>query len=116
MMNRIIIVEGIADKLRLISVLNEPVKIICTNGTINNQELEELIADIEEEEVYILTDADKAGEKLRRQVKTALPNVHHLYTRKMYREVATTPIEHLAEVLSKVHFAVKERKGLDRID
>jgi toprim domain protein len=35
------------------------------------------------------------------------PNVRHLYTHRMYREVATTPLNVLAQILEGAHFAVK---------
>ena len=37
-----------------------------------------------------------------------LVNIHPLYTRKMYREVATTPLEHLTKIFLRAHFKVKE--------
>lgn len=42
-MNRVIIVEGITDKQRLLQLLNEPVAITCTFGTLGPDKLEELI-------------------------------------------------------------------------
>jgi toprim domain protein len=58
-----------------------------------------LIYPIENEDVYILVDADDSGNKLRSQLKRELPNAKHLYTRRMYREVQDTPIEYLVEIL-----------------
>ncbi|MGB8956428.1 MAG: toprim domain-containing protein [Tumebacillaceae bacterium] len=106
---KVIIVEGKTDRARLKQILAEPVEIICTHGTMSKDKLEELIwplADLDD--VYILVDADDAGNKLRSQLKRELPNARHLYTRRMFREVATTPTEVLAEVLAKHHFDVHE--------
>lgn len=103
---KVVIVEGKKDKERLLQILDEPVEIICTYGTLSDEKLEELILPIQDEDVYILVDADDAGNKLRNQLKRELPNAKHLYTRRMYREVQTTPKEHLAEVLMKAHFEV----------
>lgn len=105
---KIIIVEGKKDKERLLQVLQEPVEIICTHGTLNEQKLEDLILPLQEEEVYILVDADEAGNKLRHQLKRELPSAKHLYTRKMYGEVQNTPLAYLAEILMGAHFLVDE--------
>ncbi|HEX6923437.1 MAG TPA: hypothetical protein VF149_06395, partial [Bacillales bacterium] len=72
------------------------------------EQLEELIDFLENKEVYILVDADEAGNKLRRQLKQELPNARHLYIRKMYKEVARTPDEELKKVLENAHFQVRD--------
>ena len=46
-----------------------------------------------------MVDADAAGEKLRKQFKREFPEAEHLYIDRMYREVATAPVHHLASVL-----------------
>lgn len=97
--DKILIVEGKSDKTRVKSIVKEPVEIICTNGTISLTKLDELIDFLEDKEVYILVDADEAGEKLRKQLKRELPQAEHLYIDRMYREVATAPMNHLATVL-----------------
>ncbi len=106
---KVIIVEGITDKERINQVLREPVYIYCTNGTLSYETLEEDIVPLQNEEVYILVDADSPGNKLRNQLRQELPNATHLYTRKMYREVASTPAEHLAKIFHDAHFEVDER-------
>ncbi|KUO66395.1 MAG: hypothetical protein APF84_18120 [Gracilibacter sp. BRH_c7a] len=107
-MSKAIIVEGKTDRERLLGILDEDVDIICTYGTISSDKLEKLIDEEEYDEVFILVDADEAGQKLRRSIKHEFPNFHHLYTRRKYREVATTPIEELAAILLKAHFLVRE--------
>ncbi len=104
-----IIVEGKTDQERLKQVLdeNEPVRIIATNGTLSDEKLEELIFLLQHEEVFILVDADESGNRLRRQLQRELPNARHLYTRKMYREVSSTPLEYLGKILSDAHFEIK---------
>lgn len=104
---RVIIVEGKTDKQRLLQLLDEPVEIVCTNGTLGLEKLEELIANYSDDEVCVLLDADEAGNKARRQFKQEFPNVRHLYTHRMYREVATTPLNVLARILEGAYFAVK---------
>jgi toprim domain protein len=97
--DKVLIVEGKSDKKKVKSILKEPVEIVCTNGTISMTKLDELIDSLEDKEVYILVDADDAGEKLRKQLKREFPQAEHLYIDKMYREVATAPVYHLATVL-----------------
>lgn len=106
-MGRVIIVEGKTDKQRLQQLLDEPVEIACTFGTLGLDKLEQLIAEFSDDEVCVLLDADHAGDKARRLFKQEFPNVRHLYTHRMYREVATTPLNVLAQILEGAHFAVK---------
>ncbi|KUO74869.1 MAG: hypothetical protein APF81_04905 [Desulfosporosinus sp. BRH_c37] len=106
-MSRVIIVEGKTDKKRLEQVLDEPVEITCTFGTLGLDKLEELISEYSEDEVCVFLDADDAGDKARRLFKQEFPNVRHVYTHRMYREVATTPLNVLAQILESAHFAVK---------
>ncbi|MFT4412921.1 toprim domain-containing protein [Fredinandcohnia humi] len=96
---KVIIVEGKSDKKKIETVINEPIEIICTNGTISISKLDELIDHLFNKEVYILVDADNAGEKLRKQFKREFPEARHLFIDKTYREVATAPEQHIATVL-----------------
>lgn len=105
--SKVIIVEGITDKKRLEQILDEPVEIVCTYGTLGLDKLEELIAKYSEDEVCVFLDADDAGDKARRLFKQEFPNVRHIYTHRMYREVATTPINLLIQILEGAHFVVK---------
>ncbi len=111
---RAIIVEGKTDRQKLLKVLDEPVDIICTYGTINNSELERIIDEETYDEVFVLVDADEPGNKLRRSIKQLFPNFKHLFTRRMYREVAATPIEEIARILKNAHFLIKE--GIEYFD
>ncbi|MEH7076346.1 toprim domain-containing protein [Neobacillus drentensis] len=97
--DKVLIVEGKSDKNKVKKIVKEPVEIICTNGTISMTKLDELIEFLEDKDVYILVDADFSGEKLRKQLKRELPQAEHLYIDRMYREVATAPVHHLATVL-----------------
>ncbi|MCQ6279001.1 toprim domain-containing protein [Bacillus sp. EB600] len=104
--DKVIIVEGKSDKKKVETIIREPVEIICTNGTISITKLDELVELLENKQVYILADADAAGEKLRRHFKRELPEAEHLYIDKMYREVATAPKKHLATVLLSANIDV----------
>jgi len=97
--DKVLIVEGKSDKKKVESIVKEPVEIICTNGTISITKLDELIDFLEDKDVYILVDADESGEKLRKQFKREFPHAEHIYIDRMYREVATAPVHHLATVL-----------------
>lgn len=104
---KVLIVEGKSDRKRVESLLDEPVKIICTYGTLSEEKLENLILPIEDCDVYILVDQDESGEKLRKQLKRELPNATHLYTEKEYGQVETTPLDFLASVLRK-NFIIRD--------
>ncbi|WP_216828719.1 toprim domain-containing protein [Alkalihalobacterium elongatum] len=107
MNEKVLIVEGKNDRKRVQKVLDEPVEIICTHGTLSEEKLETLILPVEDLDVYILVDADDSGDKLRRQLKRELPNATHLYTDKDYGQVETTPFPFLVEVLGE-YFHVKD--------
>jgi toprim domain protein len=96
---KVIIVEGKSDKKKIQTLIKEPVEIVCTNGTISLSKLDEMIEQFFDKEVYVLVDADEAGEKLRKQFKREFPQAEHLYIDRAYREVATAPAQHLASVL-----------------
>jgi toprim domain protein len=106
-MDKTVIVEGSSDKLKVNQVLNEPLTIICTNGTISITKLDELVDKLEGKDVYILFDADDSGEKLRKQFIREIPEATNLYIDRMYREVANAPLHHLAMVLLSANLDVK---------
>ncbi|WP_026694577.1 toprim domain-containing protein [Peribacillus kribbensis] len=103
---KVIIVEGTSDKKKVKGVLKDPVDIICTNGTISISKLEEIMDEHYGKEVYILVDADEAGEKLRKQFKREYPEAIHLYIDKAYREVENAPAHHIATVLLSANIDV----------
>lgn len=104
--NKVLIVEGNSDKRKLAPIIAESVDIICTNGTISHEKLEQFIERWTDEDIIILVDSDKSGEKLRKQLKSAFPLAKHLYVDKKYREVAAAPYFHLATLLLSAHIAV----------
>ncbi|QZT40232.1 toprim domain-containing protein [Bacillus amyloliquefaciens] len=101
---KVIIVEGKSDKIKVREVLIEPAEIVCTNGTIGQTELEDLADRLFDRDVYILTDADDSGEKLRKQLKRELPDARHIYIDRTYRQVESCPGHHLASVLIRAGF------------
>ncbi|SDN79464.1 toprim domain-containing protein [Alkalicoccus daliensis] len=106
MIEKVIIVEGKNDRARMRQVLDEPVEIICTHGTLSVEKLERFIYPVEDLDVFILVDEDDAGIKLRRQLMHELPNAVHLYIEKEFRQVETTPLHYLQDLLGE-YFAVK---------
>jgi toprim domain protein len=103
---KVIIVEGKSDKKKVQEVVNEPVEIICTNGTIGLSRLDELVDTLYDKEVFVLVDADDSGEKLRKQFKRELPEAKHIYIDRSYREVASAPENHVATVLLQANIHV----------
>lgn len=106
---RVMIVEGKTDRQRLQSILAEQVKILCTYGTFSGERVEQLKEEIDPDaDLYIFTDEDDSGKKLRRLLQEEFPDAFHLYTRKEYAEVANTPLEILAEILERAGFIVRQ--------
>lgn len=103
---KVMIVEGSADRKRLKRMIAEPIDIICTNGTISSYDLEELLAPYESYELFVFSDADEDGEKLRALFKREYPSATHLYTERIYKEVETTPYHVLAAALLAVHINI----------
>ncbi|RNC29613.1 MAG: Ribonuclease M5 [Candidatus Dichloromethanomonas elyunquensis] len=108
-MKKAIIVEGKTDRQKLLQVLDEQVHIICTYGTMNDSNVEKILDEELYDEVYVMVDADEAGNRLRHSLKRLFPNFKHLYTKRMYREVASTPMEEICRILEGAHFLVKEQ-------
>lgn len=105
---KVILVEGRSDKLRLLTILDESPEIICTNGTISNVKLEEILSPFESYPIYAFLDSDKSGEQIRSIVKKEYPEAIHLYTYPIYGEVENTPFGVLASILQHVNIKVKK--------
>lgn len=50
-------------------VIDQPIEIICTNGTMGIDKLDEMIESLYDKQVYVLADADDEGEKIRKWFK-----------------------------------------------
>ncbi|MGI2329308.1 hypothetical protein [Planococcus sp. YIM B11945] len=107
-MGKVIVVEGLTDKSRIAPLIAEPVTILCTNGTVSATRLEELLLPYEGLDIIILVDADKSGEQLRKLVKREFPEARHFYINRSYKEVATTPIRILLDVLISANIRVNQ--------
>lgn len=106
--DKIIIVEGTTDKRKIQKVITDHVEIICTYGTFSIERFDELLEayDLDNQEVYIFVDEDKAGIELRKQLRHELPNARHLHVNEEYGEVASTPEGILAQTLVRNHIDV----------
>lgn len=111
---KVILVEGRQDLLQLQPILDEPIDIICTNGTFSISRLEELLEPLEHCEIFVFFDEDEAGKNHRKLFKRHFPESHQLYTQSVYGEVERTPRSYLAQVLKDADFAIKKGYLLDK--
>jgi toprim domain protein len=96
-----IIVEGKNDRKRLKSLLSDDILIWCTYGTLNTERLEQLKKKVGDHELYLFTDNDPSGKKIRAILREAFPEAEQIYTRKGYAGVEGTPDEYLIQQLEK---------------
>jgi len=106
-MGKCIVVEGRADKLRIEPILAEEVTILCTNGTISEVDLIDLLEAYEHDEIVTFFDADKNGEKLRKLMKRAYPEAQQFIIPQQYIEVEKTPTVILRDLLQQAKFLVR---------
>lgn len=96
-----IIVEGKNDKSRLKRVLKGDVALFCTFGTPGSEQLEKLRKEIGTSQVYIFTDNDSSGKRIRFLLRDLFPDAEHIYTRRGYSGVEHTPLDYLIAQLEK---------------
>lgn len=96
-----IIVEGKNDKNRLSRVLSPSIPIHCTYGTLNAGRMEALRKAVGNRQVYLLTDNDASGQRIRGMLRDLFPDAEHIYTRRGYQGVEGTPEEYLIQQLEK---------------
>ncbi|WP_128896286.1 toprim domain-containing protein [Longirhabdus pacifica] len=97
----VIVVEGKNDRKRLKKLLTPQIDIICTFGTPSSNRLDQIRKQVGSNEVYIFTDNDASGKKIRAKISDLFPDATHLYTKKGYCGVEGTPEEYLIERLEK---------------
>lgn len=100
-MDIVLIVEGKNDRSRLRRVLGEEVPIFCTYGTPGTLQIEKLRRQAGDKQVYIFTDNDASGRRIRGMLRDAFPDAEHIHTRRGYPGVEKTPEEYLIEQLEK---------------
>ncbi|MUT67562.1 toprim domain-containing protein [Paenibacillus sp. NEAU-GSW1] len=96
-----IIVEGKNDKSRIRRVLHESVPIYCTYGTPGSDQIERLRKQVGGKQVYLFTDNDSSGKRIRGILRDIFPDAEHIYTRKGYPGVEHTPEDYLIEQFEK---------------
>lgn len=101
-MDYVMIVEGNNDRARLRKFISEDIDILCTYGTVSQERIEELEEQIGDRHVFIFTDHDAPGRKIRGKLREAFPNAEQLYTKKGYAGVEGTPDEQIIRQLEKV--------------
>jgi toprim domain protein len=100
-LNIVIIVEGKNDRARLRRLLTGDVDILCTFGTPGPDQIDRLVRTVGDRELYIFTDNDASGRRIRGILRDAFPDAEHIYTRKGYPGVEHTPDEYLIQQLEK---------------
>ncbi len=103
-MDRVIIVEGKNDRSRLRRVLDSSVPIYCTFGTPGTEQLEKLRREVGDRQVFLFTDNDSSGKRIRGILRDLFPDAEHIYTRRGYSGVEHTPEEYLIAQLEKAGF------------
>jgi toprim domain protein len=112
-----IIVEGKNDRSRLRRLLSEEIEIFCTYGTPGTERIEQLKKTIGTAPVFIFTDNDASGKKIRAILRDAFPDAEQIYTRKGYAGVEGTPDEYLVQQLEKAGLeAFIDRTLLDELN
>ena len=97
-----IIVEGKNDRAKLELLLDSSlIDIYCTFGTPGTGKLEQLKDEIGDRSVYIFTDNDVSGKKIRALLRDAFPDAEHIHTSKGYAGVEGTPEPYMIERLTK---------------
>lgn len=100
-MSIVVIVEGKNDRSRLRRVLKAEVDILCTFGTPGTEQLERLRKLIGNRTLYLFTDNDASGKKIRGKLRDLFPDAEQIYTRRGYAGVEGTPEEYLIQQLEK---------------
>jgi toprim domain protein len=100
-MSIVIIVEGKNDKSRLKRLVSEEITILCTFGTPGTDTIEDLKKKVGQQEVFLFTDNDSSGKRIRGILRDAFPDSEQMYTRKGYAGVEGTPEEYLILQLEK---------------
>ena len=104
--DKVIIVEGLSDRNKIKKIIKEPSKLFVQMERFQLTLLEEWVETWFDSDLYILVDADKSGERIRKTLKKEFPNALHLYIDKEFREVASAPSYHLASVLLMANIEV----------
>ncbi|GAA0464563.1 toprim domain-containing protein [Alkalibacillus silvisoli] len=107
-LTQVLIVEGKQDRKKLNKVLANEEEIICTFGTLSAYALDELIDEymLFDRDVFIFTDTDDSGVKLRKLLNQELSHAENLFIDPKYRQVEDTPEYVIASILQAANFDV----------
>lgn len=100
-MDIVIIVEGKKDKEKLEKLVYPEVHILCTFGTPGTEQLEALRKQAASLPVYIYTDNDRSGRRIRLALRETFPDAEHIYTKRGFAGVEGTPEEEVIKQLEK---------------
>lgn len=100
--NALIIVEGRNDKLQLLKFLPNSTVIFCTNGTMDEEDLLDLLEPYEDYMFVTLFDADKNGDKLRKVMNRIYPEAIQLEIPKQFKQVEETPVTILQQLIKTI--------------
>lgn len=101
MHENIIIVEGKHDKERLASLIKRDTLVLCTYGIPTHEHLMQLKNTIGDAKVFVFTDQDQAGRRIRGILTEEIPDAIHLHTKAEYGGVEKTPIVYLMHILER---------------
>lgn len=81
--------------------MHEDVPIYCTFGTPGADQIEKLLKQVGNKYVFLFTDNDPSGKRIRGILRDVFPDAEQIYTRRGYLGVEHTPVEYLIEQLEK---------------
>ena len=96
-----IIVEGKNDLIRLRELLKDEVRIMCTFGIPAAGRVHDLVRSAADAQVFLMTDNDDSGRRIRSVLRDAFPDAEHIYTGRGFAGVEGTPGELLIRQLEK---------------
>ncbi len=101
MQDTFIIVEGKHDKQRLAPLVKAKILILCTYGIPTHDHLMELKDEVGDAPVFIFTDHDYVGRRIRSILSDEFPEAIHLHTKAAYGGVENTPLIYLIHLLER---------------
>ena len=116
-LSKVIIVEGKEDRKKINRVLEDEAFVLWTYGTLGLHALDLMIEEyrLDFRDVFILTDEDEPGIKLRKLLNREISHAENLYIDRKYREVEDTPDYVLASILqaANINVNVEFLKGFE---
>ncbi|KYP80506.1 hypothetical protein [Ferroacidibacillus organovorans] len=104
-MRAVVIVEGKKDRERILPLLREDIDVLCTFGIPTHQRVMEIHARVQNDELFVFTDSDDVGKRIRGMLAEEFPEAIHLHTKREYDGVEHTPPEFLFQLFEKHEIA-----------